>query len=147
MLKADSNLTFYFWLTHLSSQPLVQRWGSACRSWRRRSCTACMVRSCPPECVWCRTPGRPGGAESMVAGWRSRPEAPEDGESGSPGSDLMAKRGCVSCSLQICKIIRAETISTFIGLTERKNSTKNAKHSLVPASSMWGLATFLCLWR
>ena len=94
---------FDFPPTHLSSQLLVQHWGSACHFWQRRSCTACTENSCPPKCVWCRTPGPPGGAECTVAGWRSRPAAPEDEVSGSPGSYLKAKRGFVSCSSQVCK--------------------------------------------
>lgn len=37
--------------THLSSPLLGRRWGSACHSWQRRSCTACMGHSCPLKCV------------------------------------------------------------------------------------------------
>lgn len=90
-------------LTHLFSQPLVQHWGSACHFWQRHSCTACTVHSCPLECVWHRTPGLPGGVESMVVGWRSRPGAPEVEVSGPLGYGLMAKHGFVFCSFQVCK--------------------------------------------
>lgn len=100
-----ANDSVRFLLTHLSVPPWVQHWSSVSHSLQRRSCTACTEQTCLPECVWCSTPGPPGAAESIVAGWRSRPVAPEVELSGSPDCDLRAKRGFVFCSLKTCKNI------------------------------------------